>query len=57
MMVKKEKAEGELCLPYCRGGWPADEGAVLKDREGFKEGAGASGTPSCCTLQEAVGGG
>lgn len=56
-MVKKEKAEEELCLPYCRGGWPADEGAVLKDREGFKEGAGASGTPSCCTLQEAVGGG
>lgn len=30
---------------------------MLKAREGFKKGAGASGTPSCCTLWEAVGGG
>lgn len=29
-------------------------GRLLTAREGFKEGAGASGTPSCCTLQEAV---
>ncbi|KAK2090966.1 hypothetical protein P7K49_030250, partial [Saguinus oedipus] len=38
-------------------GWTADGGAVQKAREGLKEGAGASGTPSCCTLQEVVGGG
>lgn len=54
---EKETAKGELRLPCCRGGWPADEGAALKAREGFLKGAGASGTPSCCCLQEAVGGG
>lgn len=52
---EKETAKGELRLPCCRGGWPADEGAVLKAREGFLKGAGASGTPSCCSLQEGRG--
>lgn len=36
---EKETAKGELRLPCCRGGWPADEGAVLKAREGFLKGA------------------
>lgn len=30
---------------------------MLKAREGFKKGAGTSGTLSCCILREAVGGG
>lgn len=56
MRVKKRN-QRELCLSDCQEGWTADEGAVLKARKGFKEGAGASGTPSCYVLQEAVGGG
>lgn len=51
----RKKAEGaKLCLPYCQGGWPAGEGAILTAWEVFKEGACDSGTPSCWILQEAV---
>lgn len=47
--MRERKREQSYASPTVREG-----GRLLTAREGFKEGAGASGTPSCCTLQEAV---